>query len=563
MASRSRFDKDASSGDAERGHLILLCKNNEGYKNLTKLVSLGFIEGFYNKPRIDKELLRRYSNGLIGLSACLAGEIPRAIIENNYDKARELAIEYNEIFGQGNFFLEMQSNGIDEQVLVNQGIVRLARELNIPLVATNDAHYLTKDDYYSNEVLLCIPTGKKMSDTDRLSFSTNEFYFKSAEEMKDRFKNFPEAIENTLKIADMCNVEFEFGKLKLPEFKIDTDMTHEEYFVDRCRKGIEKSNEIGRKSFKETQQNFAKGKQKIDTFKSRIKEKKAKDLKNVVNNTSKTIKSGTKKTIKTAKSSTKLTGKSIKTAERVAKNSQKVAKESVKATQRAIKITKHATKVTAKTIKATVQATIKAIKAIIVGVKALISAIVAGGWVAVVIILVIVLIAGFIATIFNSDGDMDYDSSQIPNSEIILVAKAQIGNEGGDKFWKWYGFEEHVHWCACYVSWCANECGYIDKGIIPKFSVCTDGITWFKEKNEWHDRGESYYPIVGDIIFFDWYDENGNQDGTSDHVGIVTRTDITNRNIYTIEGNTSNKCAERMYSFDDVQVMGYGSPKYE
>lgn len=240
VASRSRFDKDASSGDAERGHLILLCKNNEGYKNLTKLVSLGFIEGFYYKPRIDKELLRRYSNGLIGLSACLAGEIPRAIIENNYDKARELAIEYNEIFGQGNFFLEMQSNGIDEQVLVNQGIVRLARELNIPLVATNDAHYLTKDDYYSHEVLLCIQTGKKMSDTDRLSFSTNEFYFKSAEEMKDRFKNFPEAIENTLKIADMCNVEFEFGKLKLPEFKIDTDMTHEEYFVDRCRKGIEK-----------------------------------------------------------------------------------------------------------------------------------------------------------------------------------------------------------------------------------------------------------------------------------------------------------------------------------
>ena len=174
VASRSRFDKDASSGDAERGHLILLCKNNEGYKNLTKLVSLGFIEGFYYKPRIDKELLRIYSNGLIGLSACLAGEIPRAIIDNSYDKARELAIEYNEIFGQGNFFLEMQSNGIDEQVLVNQGIVRLARELNIPLVATNDAHYLTKDDYYSHEVLLCIQTGKKMSDTDRLSFSQKQ-----------------------------------------------------------------------------------------------------------------------------------------------------------------------------------------------------------------------------------------------------------------------------------------------------------------------------------------------------------------------------------------------------
>ena len=361
-------------------------------------------------------------------------------------------------------------------------------------------------------------------------------------------------------------------KEKINEFTIDDENNSGEEYAGRKvqneisyvgRKGIEKSNEFGKKSFKETQQNFVKGKQKVNAFKSRIKEKRAKELKNAVNNTNKTIKSGTKKTIKIAKSSTKLAGKSIKTTEKMAKNSQKIAKESVKATQRAIKITKHATKVTAKAVKATIQATIKAVKAIIAGAKALVSAIVAGGWVAVVIILVIVLIAGFIATIFNSDGDMDYDSSQIPNSEIVLVAKAQIGNEGGDKFWKWYGFEEHVHWCACYVSWCANECGYIDKGIIPKFSGCENGIAWFKEKELWHDRGDNYYPIVGDIIFFDWYDDNGNQDGTSDHVGIVTRTDIDNRTIYTIEGNTSNKCAERMYSFDDVQVMGYGSPKYE
>lgn len=361
-------------------------------------------------------------------------------------------------------------------------------------------------------------------------------------------------------------------KEKINEITIDDDNNSGEEYAGRkvqneisytTRKGLEKGNEIGKKSLKETQENFIKGKQKVNAFKTRIKEKRAKDLKNVINSTNKTIKSGTKKTIKIAKSSTKLTGKSIKTAEKVAKNSQKVAKESVKATQRAIKITKHAAKVAAKTIKATVQATIKAVKAIIAGVKALVSAIIAGGWVAVVIILVIVLIAGFIAAIFNSDGDMDYDSSQIPNSEIVLVGKAQIGNEGGEKFWKWYGFDERVAWCACYVSWCANECGYIDKGIIPKFSGCENGIAWFKEKNEWHDRGESYYPIVGDIIFFDWYDENGNQDGTSDHVGIVTRTDITNRTIYTIEGNTSDKCAERMYSFDDVQVMGYGSPKYE
>ena len=238
VASRSRFGRDSSSGDGERGHLILLCKDNEGYKNLTKLVSLGFIEGFYYKPRVDKEILRKYSNGLIALSACLAGEIPQALVENNYEKAKELALEYRDIFGAENFFLEMQSNGISEQVLVNQGLVRLSRELGIPLVATNDSHYLTKEDYYSHEVLLCIQTGKRMSDEDRMTFSTNEFYLKSPEEMAERFKNFPEAIENSGKIAERCNVEFEFGNLKLPEFKVEGD--HVEYFVKKCKEGLEK-----------------------------------------------------------------------------------------------------------------------------------------------------------------------------------------------------------------------------------------------------------------------------------------------------------------------------------
>ena len=328
------------------------------------------------------------------------------------------------------------------------------------------------------------------------------------------------------------------------------------------RKGTAKANEIGKKSLKETQENFIKGKNKVEVLKSRIKQKQAKNLKNVLEKSNKTIKARTKGSIKTAKNTTALTKRGIKTTEQVAKNSKKVAKESIKMTQRAVGTSKKAIQTTAKATKVAIKATIKTAKAIIASAKALISAIIAGGWVAVVIILVITIIGGFIAAIFNNNGNSDYDTSQIPNSEIILVAKAQIGNDGGDKFWKWYGFEEHVAWCACYVSWCANECGYIDKGILPKFSVCTDGINWFKEKNEWYDRGESYYPIIGDIIFFDWKDENGNQDGVSDHVGIVTRTDIINRNIYTIEGNTSNKCAERMYSFDDVQVMGYGSPKY-
>jgi len=148
------------------------------------------------------------------------------------------------------------------------------------------------------------------------------------------------------------------------------------------------------------------------------------------------------------------------------------------------------------------------------------------------------------------------------NSDIVAVAQSQIGNVGGQPYWSWYGFNSRVEWCATFVSWCANECGYIEKGIIPKFAACNDGISWFKDKEQWQDRSESYYPIIGDIIFFDWYDDNGNQDGSSDHVGIVTRTDITNKTVYTIEGNSSNKCQPRMYSLDDVQIMGYGTPKY-
>lgn len=355
-------------------------------------------------------------------------------------------------------------------------------------------------------------------------------------------------------------------KEKIDEYSINENNNTAEDYASQViqndisylsRKGVTKTNEIGKKAIKDTQQNFIKGKEKIETLKSKIK------TKNATGKFNKAIKTGTKQSIKTSKKSYSLAKKGIKTSEKVVKNSQKLAKESVKLSQRAVKISKIAVKNAIRGVKVAVKATIATIKAIIAATKALISAIVAGGWVAVVIILIIAIIGGFIAAIFNSEGDENFDTSQIPSSEIVLVAKAQIGNEGGDKFWKWYGFTEHVHWCACYVSWCANECGYIDKGIIPKFSGCVNGIQWFKEKNQWQDRGESYYPIIGDIIFFDWFDENGNQDGVSDHVGIVTRTDITNRTIYTIEGNTSNKCAERMYSFDDVQVMGYGTPKYE
>ena len=361
-------------------------------------------------------------------------------------------------------------------------------------------------------------------------------------------------------------------KEKINEFTVnEQNDTAEDYASSKIqndinylsRKGIEKGNDIGKKSLQETKQNFIKGKQKIESLKSRIKSKNTKELKNIIDKSKKTIKISAKKSIKTAKNTKLLAKKGIKTTERVVKNTKKVAKESIKMTQRVARASKRTVQATIKATKLAIKAVVATVKAIIAGTKAIVTAIAAGGWVAVVIILIIVLIAGFVALNFNSEGDVEYDESKMPNTHIVLVAKAQIGNEGGDKFWSWYGFESRVEWCACFVSWCANECGYIDRGIIPKFSSCGDGIKWFKERNQWHDRVESYYPIVGDIIFFDWYDENGNQDGVSEHVGIVTRTDVTNRNIYTIEGNTSDKCAERMYSFDNKQVMGYGSPKYE
>ena len=237
VANKSRFDKDASNGDGDRGHLILLAKNIDGYKNLTKLVSLAFTEGFYYKPRVDLEILEQYHENLIALSGCLAGDVSRAILEENYEKAKNIALNYYRIFGKDHYYLELQSNGLQEQVKVNQALVKISQETGIPLVATNDCHYLTKDDYFNHEVLLCIQTGKKITDDNRMTFSTNEFYLKSQEEMINAFRSIPEAIANTQKIADMCNIEFEFGNLKLPFFKVE-GMTNEEFFVQECIKGL-------------------------------------------------------------------------------------------------------------------------------------------------------------------------------------------------------------------------------------------------------------------------------------------------------------------------------------
>ena len=239
VAPRSRLEKEGKI-DSEPNHLILLAENMEGYKNLCKLVSIGYTEGFYYKPRVDKDVLKKYSKGLICLSACLAGEIAKEITSGNIERAEVVAKEYLDIFGKNNYFLELQDNGIREQVLVNQNLVTISKKLGIGIVATNDCHYLTKEDYNFHEILLCVQTKKTINDEDRMRFKTNEFYVKSKEEMIDAFKNLPEAIENTSKIADRCNVEFEFGHTILPEFKIEEDVTHLEYFTNLCKKGIEK-----------------------------------------------------------------------------------------------------------------------------------------------------------------------------------------------------------------------------------------------------------------------------------------------------------------------------------
>ena len=237
VAPRTRFDKEAGI-DNKYNHLILLAKNNNGYKNLSKLVSIGFTEGYYYKPRIDLETLEKYHEDLICCSACLAGSIPQAILNGNMEKAEETAIWYKNLFGE-DYYLEIQTNTLKEQSLVNQKLVELSRKLNIPLVATNDAHYTRKEDAYNHEVLLCIQTGKKMSDVDRMRFATDDFYIKSPEEVKEFFPNLPEALENTVKIAKKCNVEFEFGHTILPNYEVPKEFsTHYDYFKKLCDDGI-------------------------------------------------------------------------------------------------------------------------------------------------------------------------------------------------------------------------------------------------------------------------------------------------------------------------------------
>ena len=232
----SRFDRQKTAYGSYH-HLVLLCENNQGYRNLIKLVSCGFTEGFYNKPRVDRELLEKYSEGIIALSACLAGEIPKLILNGEYSKAKETALWYKEVFGENNYFLEIQDHGIREQQIVNPQIIRLSKETGIPLVATNDVHYINKDDERMHKVLLCIQTGSKITDESPLEFKTSEFYLKTEEEMTELFSSVPEALENTEKIAERCNTSFEFGKIKLPHFDIG-DRDHFEYLKEKSISGL-------------------------------------------------------------------------------------------------------------------------------------------------------------------------------------------------------------------------------------------------------------------------------------------------------------------------------------
>ena len=238
VAPRTRFDKQHEF-DAEARHLVLLCENEEGYRNLSYMVSQAFLEGFYIKPRIDLDLLREHCGGLIACSACLGGEVPKLLAAGDYDKAKEVALEMRELFGADGYYLELQDHKLPNDPAINQGLIRIHQETGIPLVATNDAHYLRKEDAEMQDILMCIQMGKTVDDPNRMKFETEEFYVKTEAEMAALFPNYPEALENTVKIAQLCNVEFEFGKYHLPHFQLPEGWTDgDAYFEKLCMDGF-------------------------------------------------------------------------------------------------------------------------------------------------------------------------------------------------------------------------------------------------------------------------------------------------------------------------------------
>ena len=246
VAPKSRFEKSSHRGLSDAAyHLVLLVKDETGYKNLVKLSSAAYLEGFYYKPRIDRELLREHSEGLIGLSACLKGEIPWLIRHNNYDKAKRRAQEYAEIFGEGNFYIEIQRNGLEEQEEANAQLISLANEVGLPLVVTNDCHYLDPEDAEAHDVLLCIQTGKHVDDTDRMRMSTNQLYLRSPQEVAELFSDLEEAVKNTVEIANRCNFEFTMHQYKLPQYKVPSGYTLHTYLEELARGGLERRRDAG------------------------------------------------------------------------------------------------------------------------------------------------------------------------------------------------------------------------------------------------------------------------------------------------------------------------------
>ena len=238
VAPNSRFDRENVQGEDRYYHLVLLAENNKGYENLVKIVSRGFTEGFYYKPRVDLEVLEEFHEGIIALSACLAGEVQRNIMKGNEQEAETAALRYEKIFGKGNFFLELQDHGIPEQRLVNQKLLLLSKKTGIELVATNDVHYTYKEDVEAHDILLCLQTGKKLQDEDRMRYEGGQYYVKSPEEMEQLFPYAKQALENTGKIADRCHVEIEFGVTKLPQYDVPDGKTSWQYLNELCYEGL-------------------------------------------------------------------------------------------------------------------------------------------------------------------------------------------------------------------------------------------------------------------------------------------------------------------------------------
>ena len=238
VAPNSRFDKEVTGGEDRYYHLVLLAENNQGYSNLMKIVSRGFTEGYYYKPRVDMEVLNQFHEGIICLSACLAGEVQRDISKGLYDEAKKAALRYEACFGKGNYFLELQDHGIPEQKTVNAALVRMSKELDIPLVATNDIHYTYAEDAQAHDILLCIQTSKLVTDTNRMRYEGGQYYVKSELEMRQLFPYAQEALDNTARIADRCNVEIEFGVTKLPKFDVPEGYDSWSYLNKLCFDGL-------------------------------------------------------------------------------------------------------------------------------------------------------------------------------------------------------------------------------------------------------------------------------------------------------------------------------------